>query len=222
MIQAGDTGNEGAFTRYQYCTVGTAPGCTSNIQLIDVGGACKQDVAGLPQQGQTPQGRLSNVAQTVNWQVDPATYGGSPTFDITVTWQMNIAASQALFWNGGFCDKDTNQCGGPPALVIPSAAVVHFLLLRVASIRTALRSTCRFLLPRSARAGDRETLVVVRSPAVAAISVRAGSATPEAGLADHEQTTPTSRICRAASSEANGELLRANIKPDVRLHIPAR
>jgi hypothetical protein len=114
VIQAGDTASEGAFTRYQYCTVGTSPqNCTSNLQLIDVGAPCQQDVAGQPQQGQTPDGRLSNVAQTVNWQVDPATYGGVPTFDITVTWQVNMAFSQALFWNGQFCDKDTGKCGGP-------------------------------------------------------------------------------------------------------------
>jgi hypothetical protein len=114
VIHAGDTGNEGAFTRYQYCTIGNSfANCTSNLQLIDVGAPCQQDVAGQPQQGQTPDGRLSNVAQTVNWQVDPSTYGGSPTFDITVTWQVNLAFSQALFWNGQFCDKNTNQCGGP-------------------------------------------------------------------------------------------------------------
>jgi len=110
VIHAGDMGNEGAFTRYQYCTVGTTfQDCTSNIQLINVGGACQQDVAGQPQQGQTPDGRLSDLAQTVNWQVDPATYGGATTFDITVTWQVNMAISQALFWPGQFIDPNTDQ-----------------------------------------------------------------------------------------------------------------
>ena len=107
VVEAGDLPNEGAFTRYRYCTVGTTTqNCTSNIQLIDVGGACQQDVAGQPQQGQTPNGRLSDVAQTVNWQVDPATYGGSTTFDVTVTWQVNLAISQALFWPGNFIDPN--------------------------------------------------------------------------------------------------------------------
>jgi hypothetical protein len=78
-----------------------------------IGAPCQQDATAFPQQGQTPSGRLSDVKQTVNWQVDPATYGGATTFDITVTWQVNMAVSQALFWNGQFCDKESGQCGGP-------------------------------------------------------------------------------------------------------------
>ena len=31
-----------------------------------------------------------------NWQVDPTTYGGSTTFDVTVTWQVDMAFSQAF------------------------------------------------------------------------------------------------------------------------------
>jgi hypothetical protein len=106
VIQAGDTGpdQEGTFTRYQYCTVGSSPGCTSNIQLRDIG--CAQDATAFPQQGQTPDGRLSDVAQTVYWRVDPATYGGATTFDVTVTWQVNMAISQALFWNGQFSGEN--------------------------------------------------------------------------------------------------------------------
>jgi hypothetical protein len=113
VIEAGDTGpgNQGTFTRYRYCTVGSSPGCTSNIQLRDVGGLCQQDVTDFPQQGQTGNGRLSNVAQTVYWQVDPATYGGRETFEVTVTWQVNLAVSQALFWNGQFTQF---QVSGPP------------------------------------------------------------------------------------------------------------
>ena len=105
VIEAGDSGpdQQGTFTRYQYCTVGSGPeDCTSNIQLRDIGGACQQDATAFAQQGQTPNGRLSDVAQTVYWQVDPATYGGAETFDVTVTWQVNMAISQALFWNGQF------------------------------------------------------------------------------------------------------------------------
>jgi hypothetical protein len=116
VIEAGDTGpgQQGTFTIYQYCTVGTSvEDCISNIQLRDIGAPCQQDATAFPQQGQTPSGRLSDVKQTVNWQVDPATYGGATTFDITVTWQVNMAVSQALFWNGQFCDKESGQCGGP-------------------------------------------------------------------------------------------------------------
>jgi hypothetical protein len=39
--------------------------------------------------------RLSGVAQAVRWQIDPATYGGNTTFDSTVTFDENSAASQA-------------------------------------------------------------------------------------------------------------------------------
>jgi hypothetical protein len=84
VIQAGNTGNQGTFTRYKYCTSGDrVQNCTSSIQMTGREGLCEQLIVGRPQQGQTPNGRLSNVAQTVNWQVDPATYTGS-TFDVTV------------------------------------------------------------------------------------------------------------------------------------------
>jgi hypothetical protein len=63
---------------------------------------CPSNSVGFPQQGQTPDGRLSAVAQTVYWQVDPATYGGSETFDITVTWQVLMALSQDLLWYGEY------------------------------------------------------------------------------------------------------------------------
>jgi len=118
VIKAGDTGPgtppQGTFTRYQYCTVGNTPeNCTSNLQITGSQGACVNFIAGQPQNGQTPNGRLSNVAQTVNWQVDPTTYGGSTTFDVTVTWQMEIAASTAFFWWGPFCAKGEGTCTGP-------------------------------------------------------------------------------------------------------------
>jgi hypothetical protein len=82
---------------------------------------------GQPQQGQTPDGRLSDVAQTVNWQVDPGTYGGATTFDITVTWQVNMALSQALFWNGQFCLG--NQCGNPTGYCNPFGCSCSFPFL---------------------------------------------------------------------------------------------
>jgi hypothetical protein len=92
-IEAGNTGNQGTFTRYRYCTVGDRPqDCRSNIQMTGASGACREFVVGDPQNGQTPNGRLSNIAQTVNWRVDPATYTGN-TFDITVTFQVDLAES---------------------------------------------------------------------------------------------------------------------------------
>jgi hypothetical protein len=59
------------------------------------------------EQGQTSHGRLSGVAQAVRWQVDPATYGGNTTFDITVTFDENSAASQPTFWNGPFHPEES-------------------------------------------------------------------------------------------------------------------
>ena len=107
-IEAGNRGNQGTFTRYRYCTVGSkAQDCTSTIQMTaPQGDICQAYILGQPQQGQTPNGRLSNVAQTVNWQVDPATYTGS-TFDITVTFEAALATSTSKLWD------DFNPLQGP-------------------------------------------------------------------------------------------------------------
>ncbi|MEN8130327.1 MAG: hypothetical protein ABFS45_09060 [Pseudomonadota bacterium] len=102
VIDAGDTINEGASTKYKYCTVGTTlENCTSTIQMVGASGACRRFVVGEPQNGQTPNGRLSDVAQTVYWRVDPATYDGE-TFDITVTFKVDLATSTADLWYGHF------------------------------------------------------------------------------------------------------------------------
>jgi hypothetical protein len=115
LIEAGDLPNQGAFTRYRYCTVGSGPqDCHSTIQMTNPSGdICHDYVVGQPQQGQTPNGRLSNVAQTVNWQVDPKTYGSSETFDITVTWQAVITWTQAYLWDGQFFDPDNQRYANP-------------------------------------------------------------------------------------------------------------
>jgi hypothetical protein len=116
MVSAGipSGSNEGRFTRYQYCTVGsTLSDCSSDIQITGQSGLCQNFVVGNPQQGQTPNGSLSDVAQTVRWQVDPATYGGNTTFDVTVTWEVDMAFSQALLWNGQFIDRNAGRTGNP-------------------------------------------------------------------------------------------------------------
>lgn len=100
-IDAGDKGGEGTFTTYKYCTVGTDPDCTSAIQMIGQEGLCRELIVGQPQNGQTPSGRLSNVAQTVYWRVDPSTYTGA-SFDITVSWTVQLATSTSLLWWGPF------------------------------------------------------------------------------------------------------------------------
>lgn len=100
IVEAGNMGNQGTFTRYKYCTIGnTDKDCQPAIQMVGSEGACVQFVVGRPQNGQTPNGRLSNVAQTVNWQVDPATYTGS-TFDITVNFNGELATSTSKLWYG--------------------------------------------------------------------------------------------------------------------------
>jgi hypothetical protein len=114
-------GNEGTFTRYLYCTAGdSVQNCTSTIQMTGQSGACQQFVVGEPQNGQTPNGRLSNVAQTVNWQVDPSTYAGSSTFDVTVTWTVALATSTSFLWaqnlarqggTFGYCNVFGCSCG---------------------------------------------------------------------------------------------------------------
>ena len=111
-IEAGQRGNQGTFTRYRYCTVGsTAQDCTSTIQMVGQEFPCEKFVVGQPQNGQTPNGRLSNVAQTVNWQVDPATYRGT-TFDITVTFEAALADSTTKLW--GPLATTTPSPSGPP------------------------------------------------------------------------------------------------------------
>jgi len=113
VIEAGNQGNQGTFTRYRYCTIGdTVQDCASSIQMTGVGGLCRQFVVGDPQNGQTPNGRLSNIAQTVNWQVDPGTYTGS-TFDITVTWTGWLTTSTSNLWYGFFQNRPNNGELGP-------------------------------------------------------------------------------------------------------------
>ncbi len=106
VVDAGDKGNEGTFTKYRYCTVGdTVENCDSSIQMVSDHNICQRWIVGDPQNGQTPNGRLSNVAQTVLWKVDPTTYPtDSSTFDISVTWMMELATSTTRLWWGKFRD----------------------------------------------------------------------------------------------------------------------
>jgi len=113
VIQAGNAGNQGTFTIYKYCTTGnSAQNCTSSIQMTGQSGLCRQFVVGQPQQGQTPNGRLSNVAQTVLWRVDPGTYTGN-TFDVTVSWQVELVTSTSLLWVGPFRNHPNDDNPGP-------------------------------------------------------------------------------------------------------------
>jgi hypothetical protein len=120
VVEAGNVGNQGTFTRYKYCTIGsTDRDCQPAIQMVGSEAACVQFVVGRPQNGQTPNGRLSNVAQTVNWQVDPNTYTAD-TFDITVNFNGELATSTSKLWLGflrtradpkGNCNSFGCSCG---------------------------------------------------------------------------------------------------------------
>jgi hypothetical protein len=93
---------ERAKTQYLYCTSGDRfENCRSTIQMTGAAGLCFEYVVGDPQTGQTPNGRLSGVSQTALWHVDPASYTG-PTFDITVTFEAELATSTSNLWIGKF------------------------------------------------------------------------------------------------------------------------
>ena len=113
LTSAGDTGNEGAFTRYEYCTDGKNPSdCTNTIQMTGASGACRSFQLDDPQKGQGPSGRMSGIAQTVNWRVDPTTYVGT-TFDVAVTWKVNLAVSESRLWWGKFGPTVGDNNNGP-------------------------------------------------------------------------------------------------------------
>lgn len=98
MIHAGDAGNEGTFTQYSYCTAGTTvEDCTSTIQATGQTGTCNDYIIGDPQNGQTPDGRLSDLGQS-----DPASYGDDTSFEVTVNWEANLATSTSNLWWGAF------------------------------------------------------------------------------------------------------------------------
>jgi len=103
LTLASTPGNEGSSTEYKYCTAGSNSGnCESEIQMTGSSGLCRQFVVGQPQIGQTSSGRLSGVLQTVNWEVDPSTYGESTTFDIEVSFTANMASSESRLWWSNF------------------------------------------------------------------------------------------------------------------------
>ena len=113
VVEAGNKGNQGTFTRYRYCTSGSnIQNCTSNVQMTGEQLLCRSFIVGRPQPGQTPNGRLSNIAQTVNWQVDPASYKG--TFDVTVTFDADLVQSVSLLWGGQYVEPAFPTPGAGP------------------------------------------------------------------------------------------------------------
>src|SRR5215813_388721 len=105
IIQAGNTGNEGSFWNFKYCTTGLEPdpgtNCTSHVQMVkDVCQAQLGDDSGTdPQQGQTFNGKLSSAVQSTHWQAGSDTHVG-PTFDIDVDFVAHLANTYAHLNNG--------------------------------------------------------------------------------------------------------------------------
>jgi hypothetical protein len=104
IVEAGNTGpnNEGAFWSFKYCTTGLEPDpgtdCTSHVQMVkDVCQAQLGDPSSgsNPQQGQTPDGKLSNVAQSAHWTAGPDTRVDAPNFEIEVAFTANLAYTTA-------------------------------------------------------------------------------------------------------------------------------
>jgi hypothetical protein len=81
IVESSNTGpgNAGASWNFRYCPTGLEPdpntNCTSHVQMVkDVCQAQLGDDSGTdPQQGQTPEGRLSTPVQSGYWRADPAT-----------------------------------------------------------------------------------------------------------------------------------------------------
>ena len=109
IVEAGNTGpnHEGAFWSFKYCTTGLEPDpgtdCTSHVQMVkDVCQAQLGDPSSgsNPQQGQTPDGKLSNVAQSAHWTAGPDTRVDAPNFEIEVAFTANLAYTVAHLGTG--------------------------------------------------------------------------------------------------------------------------
>ncbi len=109
LLKAGDTGNEGAYWKYVYCTSGDAGGnCTSHIQMKGTG-ICVDYELGDPQNGQTPDGRMSATGQSVYFKAEPDTRVGD-TFDIEVTFTAELATTTTNLWYGPYFNDPGLYC----------------------------------------------------------------------------------------------------------------
>jgi hypothetical protein len=147
MQVAGDPFDDVPFqTRYLYCTSGDhVDNCTSTIQMVSrPGDDCRADIVGQPQDGQTPDGRLSDVVQLVVWGVDPATYTTS-TFDITVAFQAELATSTSKLWGGQFRNIPDDGNVGPTGYCDP---LIHcFCSIRAERLLTKVSHTFKIPPP---------------------------------------------------------------------------
>ena len=103
VVEAGDIVSDlGAYTKYEYCTEGgSAEDCVSTIQMAPGSNVCQDYIVGQPQNGQTPNGRLSSTLQAAAWQVDSNSYSaGTSYYDLKVTWDTVLATSTSRLWGG--------------------------------------------------------------------------------------------------------------------------
>jgi hypothetical protein len=107
IVEAGNTGNEGATWSFKYCTTGLEPDpgtdCTSHVQMVkDVCQAQLGDPSSgsNPQLGQTPDGKFSNAVQSAHWQAGPDTRVDAPSFEIEVAFTANLAYTVAHLGTG--------------------------------------------------------------------------------------------------------------------------
>ena len=108
-------GTQNPFWKYEYCTDGQEETtCTNHVQTDGESFGCKAFKMGQPQNGQTPNGKFSNVVTSAYWQAGPDTRVND-TFDITVTFDAEIGnTSSDLFGNGtgasGSCNLFNCSC----------------------------------------------------------------------------------------------------------------
>lgn len=111
IVEVGNTGNEGVFWKFKYCTTGLEPdpgtNCTSHVQMVkDVCQAQLGDDSGTnPQQGQTPLGKFSDAVQSAHWQASSAQRAGD-TFDIDVGFVAAIGTTTAHLGYGSVTGPD--------------------------------------------------------------------------------------------------------------------
>jgi hypothetical protein len=111
IVEVGNTGNEGVFWKFKYCTTGLEPdpgtNCTSHVQMVkDVCQAQLGDDSGTnPQQGQTPLGKFSDAVQSAHWQASSTERVGD-TFDIDVGFVAAIATTTAHLGSGSVTGPD--------------------------------------------------------------------------------------------------------------------
>jgi hypothetical protein len=110
QLSAGNTGNEGAFWQFRYCTGGQEPdgSCTNHVQTST---GCRNrlgDTSGTnPQLGQTPGGKFSDAVQSVHWEAGPDTRTNATTFDINVAFNVHLTTTTAHL--SGYYNSDPVQ-----------------------------------------------------------------------------------------------------------------